>query len=56
MTQVEFAEALGIPVATLSNWEQGHVRIDPAARALFRILSRDPKRALNALKPVRKAG
>jgi ribosome-binding protein aMBF1 (putative translation factor) len=56
MTQVEFAEALGIPVATLRNWEQGRVRIDPAARALFRILSRDPKRALNALKPVRKAG
>jgi putative transcriptional regulator len=55
MTQVEFAEALDIPVATLRNWEQDRVRIDPAARALFRILSRDPKRALNALKPARKA-
>jgi putative transcriptional regulator len=56
MTQVEFAQALGIPVATLRNWEQGRVRIDPAARALFRILSRDPNRALAALKPVCKAG
>jgi putative transcriptional regulator len=56
MTQVEFAEALRIPVATLRNWEQGRVRIDPAARALFRILNRDPKHALKALQPTRKAG
>jgi putative transcriptional regulator len=56
MTQVEFAEALRIPVATLRNWEQGRVRIDPAARALFRILNRDPKHALKALWPGRKTG
>jgi putative transcriptional regulator len=56
MTQVEFAETLRIPVATLRNWEQGRVRIDPAARALFRILNRDPKHALKALWPGRKAG
>jgi len=53
MTQVEFARTLRIPVATLRNWEQGRVGIDPAARALFRILSRDPKRALRALAPDR---
>lgn len=56
MTQVEFARTLRIPVATLRNWEQGRVRVDPAARALFRILSRDPKHALKALQPERKAG
>ena len=56
MTQVEFAKTLRIPVATLRNWEQGRVRIDPAARALFRILSRDPERALKALGPDRKVG
>jgi len=55
MTQVEFAKTLRIPVATLRNWEQGRVGIDPAARALFRILSRDPKHALRALAPDRKA-
>lgn len=49
MTQVEFAKTLQIPVATLRNWEQGRVRIDPAARALFRILSRDPQYVLKAL-------
>lgn len=56
MTQVEFAKILQIPVASLRNWEQGRVRIDPAARALFRILSRDPHHALIALEPDRKAG
>lgn len=56
MTQVEFAKILQIPVASLRNWEQGRVRIDPAARALFRILSRDPQHALKALEPGRKAG
>lgn len=56
MTQVEFAKTLRIPVATLRNWEQGRVRIDPAARALFRILSRDPQQALKALGPDRQAG
>jgi len=55
MTQVEFAKTLRIPMATLRNWEQGRVGRDPAARALFRIPSRDPKHALNALAPDRKA-
>jgi len=56
MTQVEFATILRIPVGTLRNWEQGRVGIDPAARALFRILSRDPNYALKALAPERKVG
>ena len=55
MTQVEFARVLQIPVSTLRNWEQGRVRIDPAARALFRILKKDPEHALKALRPERKA-
>ena len=54
MTQVEFARVLSIPVSTLRNWEQGRVRIDPAARALFRILNRDPEYALKSLEPERK--
>lgn len=56
MTQVEFAKTLRIPVATLRNWEQGRVRIDPAARALFRILSRDPQYALKVLEADLEAG
>ena len=51
MTQTEFAAALTIPVATLRNWEQGRVPPDPAARALLRIVARDPEFALAALNP-----
>ena len=51
MSQVAFAAALTIPVATLRNWEQGRVRPDPAALALLRIVARAPEVALTALKP-----
>lgn len=49
MTQQEFAAAIGIPLPTLRNWEQGRTLPDPAARALLKILAREPKRALRAL-------
>lgn len=49
MTQREFAAALGVPLATLRNWEQGRTPPDPAARALLRIVAREPRRALKAL-------
>jgi putative transcriptional regulator len=55
MSQTDFAAALTIPVATLRNWEQGRVSPDPAARALLRIVAREPKMALAALTPNRKA-
>ena len=50
MSQTEFAAALTIPVATLRNWEQGRVPPDPAARALLRIVAREPKFALATLR------
>ncbi len=53
MSQAEFAAALTIPVATLRNWEQGRVPPDPAARALLRIVAREPKFALATLNPGR---
>jgi putative transcriptional regulator len=51
MSQTEFAAALTIPVATLRNWEQGRVSPDPAARALLRIVAKEPKFALTTLNP-----
>ena len=51
LTQPEMAAAIGIPVGTWRNWEQGRVRLDPAAHALLRILSREPAVALAALSP-----
>jgi putative transcriptional regulator len=49
MTQVEFARALRIPLSTLSNWEQGRVLPDPAARSLLTVVARNPKAAFKAL-------
>lgn len=49
-SQRQFAEALGIPVATLRNWEQNRVKMEPAVLALMRILAREPKAALRALR------
>jgi putative transcriptional regulator len=55
MTQEEFAAALGIPVATLRNWEQGRNAIDPAARSLMILVARDPEGTLAALAAARSA-
>ena len=49
MTQEAFAATIGVPVKTLRNWEQRRVQPDPAARALLRILDREPEAALRAL-------
>ena len=49
MTQEEFAKALRIPLATLRNWEQGRVGLDPAVRSLLTIVARDPEAAFAAL-------
>jgi putative transcriptional regulator len=50
MSQQEFADTLGIPVATLRNWEQNRVAMEPATIALMRILAREPEAALRALR------
>lgn len=43
LTQVEFAQALGISVRTLQGWEQGRRRPDGPSIALLRIAARHPK-------------
>ena len=52
MSQVAFAALLGIPVATLRNWEQDRVVMDPAARSLLKVLDREPEAVLRALAPM----
>ena len=49
MSQRDFANTLGIPAATLSNWEQNRVAMEPATIALMRILAREPEAGLRAL-------
>ena len=43
LTQAEFAQAVGISVHTLRNWEQGRRRPDGPALALLRIAARHPR-------------
>jgi putative transcriptional regulator len=50
LSQKAFAETLGIPVATLRNWEQNRVAMEPATVALMRILAKEPEAALRALR------
>ena len=49
LSQDKFAKALGIPVTTLRNWEQGRTGPDPAARALLLLVADDPERAFRVL-------
>jgi len=43
LTQTEFAEAMGISVHTLRNWEQGRRAPDGSAVALLRIAAKHPR-------------
>ena len=43
MTQLQFAEAFGLPVSTLRDWEQRRSTPDAPARALLRAISREPQ-------------
>ena len=43
LTQEQFAEALGISVHTLRNWEQNRVNPDGPGLALLRIAARHPR-------------
>lgn len=43
LTQVQFAQAMGISVHTLRNWEQDRRRPEGPAIALLRIAARHPR-------------
>lgn len=43
LTQVKFAQAMGISVHTLRNWEQDRRRPEGPALALLRIAARHPR-------------
>jgi len=49
MTRCDFADALGVNVATLSNWESGHSRPRGPARVLLTIVHLAPKVFFNAV-------
>ncbi|MFL5210905.1 MAG: helix-turn-helix domain-containing protein, partial [Microvirga sp.] len=49
LSQEHFAAQLGIPLPMLRDWEEGRLNPDPAARALIRLVSRDPEHILALL-------
>ena len=42
LSQSAFADSIGVPVATLRNWEQGRRNPDGPARVLLAMLDKDP--------------
>jgi len=49
LSQTRFAGLIGVSKRTLENWEQGRRHPTGPARALLRILDKDPQYALRAL-------
>lgn len=49
LSQVAFANRIGVPVDTVRNWEQGKRAPQGPARALLRVIDRAPEAALRAL-------
>ncbi|MBO1909694.1 helix-turn-helix domain-containing protein [Microvirga sp. 3-52] len=43
LTQAAFASRIGVPVATLRNWEQGHRSPMGPAQVLLALLDRNPR-------------
>ncbi len=51
LTQAQFAQAMGISVHTLRNWEQGRRTPEGPALALLRIAAKHPRIIRDNLKP-----
>ena len=49
LTQEAFAARIGVPVATVRNWEQGKRLPRGPARALLRVMAREPEAVRRAL-------
>ena len=49
LTQAEFSEMIGVSIRTLQNWEQGRREPEGPAKALLRVVEREPEAVLNAL-------
>lgn len=49
LSQSRFASIIGVSVRTLQNWEQGRREPEGPAKALLRVVDREPQAELNAL-------
>jgi putative transcriptional regulator len=50
LSQDEFADAFGVSASTLRKWEQGQRSPTGAAKTLLKIIEREPKAVIRALK------
>lgn len=48
-SQTQLAQHIGVSIDTIRNWEQGKRSPVGAAKALYRVLDREPEAALSAL-------
>jgi putative transcriptional regulator len=49
LTQNEFSGMIGVSIKTLQNWEQGRREPEGPARALLRVVEKEPQAVLSAL-------
>ena len=49
VSQSQFAMMIGVSKSTLQNWEQGRREPDGPARALLRVVDKNPKAVIEAL-------
>jgi putative transcriptional regulator len=49
LTQSSFATLMGVSSRTLQNWEQGRRQPEGPAKALLRVVDREPQAVLHAL-------
>jgi putative transcriptional regulator len=49
LTQAEFSTMIGVSIRTLQNWEQGRREPEGPAKALLRVVEKEPRAVLNAL-------
>ena len=49
LTQARFATLMGVSSRTLQNWEQGRREPEGPAKALLRVVEREPQAVLHAL-------
>lgn len=49
LTQNEFSGMIGVSIKTLQNWEQGRRKPEGPAKALLRVVEKNPQAVLSAL-------
>jgi putative transcriptional regulator len=49
LTQAEFSTMIGVSIKTLQNWEQGRREPEGPAKALLRVVGKEPQAVLSAL-------